>query len=161
MCWLYQLSLLSLTNLPANPNDILSFTRFAVAAAAVANPAEKKQLQMVSVGYNNLVEKVSASEVAPDVLAKLAQLVSDLTARNFTSASAIQTVRNWISSPLHRSRNGSCDVDPLRSYLNRMNHYLTITCRRQFVQDLANTVWGQHKEWIKVLKMLIQLAAKK
>ena len=27
--------------------------------------------------------------------------------------------------------------------------------------DLANTAWGQHKEWIKGLKVLIQLASKK
>lgn len=28
-------------------------------------------------------------------------------------------------------------------------------------QDLANTVWNAHKEWLKGLKVLIQLAAKK
>jgi len=28
-------------------------------------------------------------------------------------------------------------------------------------QDLANTVWNQHKDWIKGIKIFIQLASKK
>ena len=83
-----------------------------------ANALEKRQLAVVSTGYNNLLEKVNNNEVSLDVMNKIAQLVSELKDRNFTNANAIQS-------------------------------------------NLANTEWNVHKEWIKGVKILIQLASKK
>jgi hypothetical protein len=83
-----------------------------------ANALEKRQLAVVSTGYNNLLEKVNNNEVSLDVMNKIAQLVSELKDRNFTNANAIQS-------------------------------------------NLANTEWNVHKELIKGVKILIQLASKK
>ena len=51
--------------------------------------------------------------------------------------------------------------------LQKLAHLVVELTQRNFVgasamqTDLANTAWGQHKEWIKGLKVLIQLASKK
>ena len=48
---------------------------------------------MVSGAFNHLCDKLTAGEVSNEVLQKLSQLISDLSIRNYASASAIQTVR--------------------------------------------------------------------
>ena len=48
---------------------------------------------MVSGAFNHLCDKLTAGEVSNEVLQKLSQLISDLSVRNYASASAIQTVR--------------------------------------------------------------------
>ena len=51
--------------------------------------------------------------------------------------------------------------------LQKLAHLVMELTQHNFVgasgmqTDLANTAWGQHKEWIKGLKVLIQLASKK
>lgn len=104
---------------------------------AACNPAEKRQMMMVSEAYNHLCKKVSAGEVTEEILAKVEQLTNDVTARNFAGANAVQTVRN-----------------------NHFNNLRFIVVNL-LLQDLANTVWNQHKEWIKGLKVFIQIASKK
>jgi hypothetical protein len=100
------------------PDFIPTLSQLITDLTAIVSPPEKRQMLMVSGAFSHLCQMLETGEVAGDVLQKLSQLVSDLSNRNFSGASAIQT-------------------------------------------DLANTVWSLHKEWIKGLKVLIQLASKK
>ena len=59
--------------------------------AATLAPAEKRQFAVVTTGYQNLCGKAAANEVAADVMQKIALLVSQISARNYSAASAVQT----------------------------------------------------------------------
>ena len=99
---------------------------------------------MVNESFQHLCKKAAAGEVAADVLQKVGQLAADVAARNFPSASAIQAVSRHI----------------FVLSVGSMAHSSMLHCQYH-IQDLANTVWNQHKDWIKGLKVFIQVAAKK
>ena len=83
---LSNISMLSSNSLPSPPPPTHT------PVLDIASPPEKRQMLMVSGAFNHLCDKLIAGEVSADVLQKLAQLVGDLSVRNFASASAIQTV---------------------------------------------------------------------
>ena len=56
------------------------------------NPVEKKQIVAVNQSYAHLLEKTAANDIASDVMKKLENLVAELTNRNYSGATAIQTV---------------------------------------------------------------------
>jgi hypothetical protein len=118
---------------------------FLVTANTALSPVDKRQVLVVKAGYANLVEKSQADEVAADVQAKIQLLVDHLASRNFTGANTVQTVSLTLYHKMHRS----CGVVKIAVV------YLSV------YQDLANTAWNLHKEWIKAVKILIQLLSKK
>jgi len=61
------------------------------AISAAASAAEKRQLPMIQSAYQVLVKMAEGNEVSADVMAKIGQLVNDLSSRNFNGATAVQT----------------------------------------------------------------------
>ena len=122
----------------------------------MSNAIEKKQFPLINAAYSNLCEKTAAGEVSPEVMQKINLLVASLSARNFVGANAVQTVSAFYINFLSFLGFFSFFKHLCITYfqLNLFN-YLFKT------QDLANTAWNQHKEWIKGVKILIQLASKK
>ena len=57
---------------------------------ATANPAEKRQLNMIMGCQTSLEEQVAAGGVAPDTLAQLAIIVAHINDKNFPGATNVQ-----------------------------------------------------------------------
>lgn len=144
---------------------LLMLLIFLPTLGSITSPAEKKQMSSVSTSYDVLCAQVTKSEVSAEVLQKVVTLVDCLSNRNFPGASQIQAV-----SPLFFSL-FVCVVVMARYRFSVVVVVVFFWCLQLFLmsisyislilQDLANTVWNQHKDWIKGIKILIQLAAKK
>ena len=61
-------------------------------AASQLTPAEKKQVDMLRQAYAILFDDLKNNKLSPEILAKLDQLTNFLVNREFSRASAIQTV---------------------------------------------------------------------
>jgi hypothetical protein len=55
-------------------------------------PAEKKQIDMVKVAYSHLADKFSSNQISIEVVQKLTKFVECLSQKNYSGATAIQTV---------------------------------------------------------------------
>jgi protein transport protein SEC31 len=100
----------------------------------------------------------------PECIQQLGQLIDSITAicsppekrqMQMVSAAHAHLLEKWAAGEV------GADV------LQKLAQLVADLAQRNFVgasamqTDLANTAWGQHKEWIKGLKVLIQLASKK
>lgn len=99
-------------------------------------------MSSVTASYDALVAQVNKGEVSADVMQKVAMLVDNLGNRNFPGATQIQAV-------------SICSCVVVANAPVDLFYFIF------YAQDLANTVWNQHKDWIKGIKILIQLASKK